>query len=85
MTKPTSKSDASRIQSTQAKAHHDVGKGSFASRAQSAADRQAHASSQQTNDGHGAGARTDGQALGGNRSSGGRTPSSGGHPHQHSS
>ncbi|KAL9545943.1 hypothetical protein MBANPS3_006904 [Mucor bainieri] len=41
---PTSKSDASRIQSSQAKNNQDTGKGSFASRAQSAADRNANQS-----------------------------------------
>ncbi|EEB91072.1 hypothetical protein MPER_10634 [Moniliophthora perniciosa FA553] len=35
--KPTTGSDASRIQSTQAKAGNDTGKGSFPARAQSAA------------------------------------------------
>jgi hypothetical protein len=34
----TTKEDAARIQSSQAKAGHDTGKGSFAARAQSAAD-----------------------------------------------
>lgn len=50
---PTSQSDASRIQSTQAKGGHDTGKGSFASRAQSAGDRNANQS--------GGGANTGGQ------------------------
>ncbi|KAL0565422.1 hypothetical protein ABG067_009621, partial [Albugo candida] len=38
-TNPMKKSDASRIQSTQDKSRQDTGKGSFASRAQSAADK----------------------------------------------
>ncbi|GAN08871.1 conserved hypothetical protein [Mucor ambiguus] len=41
---PISKSEASHIQSTQAKNNQDVGKNSFASRAQSAADRNANQS-----------------------------------------
>jgi hypothetical protein len=36
---PMTKEDAARIQSSQAKAGHDTGKGSFAARAQSAADK----------------------------------------------
>jgi hypothetical protein len=39
MSNPMSKSDSSRIQSTQATGGHDTGKGSFPSRAQSAGDR----------------------------------------------
>jgi len=41
---PISKSEASHIQSTQAKNNQDTGKGSFSSRAQSAADRNANQS-----------------------------------------
>ncbi|KAI8092324.1 uncharacterized protein B0P05DRAFT_525805 [Gilbertella persicaria] len=43
---PISKQDASRIQSTQAKTGKDTGKGSFSSRAQSAADRNANTNTQ---------------------------------------
>lgn len=39
---PMDKSAASRIQSSQAKNNHDVGAGSFAARAQSAADTRAN-------------------------------------------
>lgn len=39
------KDDAARIQSTQAKNDRDTGKGSFASRAQSAADKNANTNS----------------------------------------
>ncbi|KAI8643878.1 hypothetical protein BD408DRAFT_414033 [Parasitella parasitica] len=41
---PMSKSDASRIQSTQAKNNRDTGPNSFAARSQSAADRNANQS-----------------------------------------
>ncbi|KAH8105105.1 hypothetical protein BXZ70DRAFT_505029 [Cristinia sonorae] len=40
---PMTQDAASRIQSTQTKAGHDVGKDSFAARAQSAGDRNANA------------------------------------------
>ncbi|KAF2743456.1 hypothetical protein M011DRAFT_480803 [Sporormia fimetaria CBS 119925] len=40
---PMTKDDASRIQSTQATGNKDTGKGSFASRAQSAGDKNSNA------------------------------------------
>ncbi|RCI05022.1 hypothetical protein CU098_012850 [Rhizopus stolonifer] len=43
---PITKQDASRIQSSQAKTGKDTGKGSFSSRAQSAADRNANTNTQ---------------------------------------
>lgn len=42
--KSMSKSDASRIQSSQAKARHNTGKSSFTARAQSAADKDVNTS-----------------------------------------
>lgn len=56
---PTTQSDASRIQSTQAKSGQDTGKSSFASRAQSAGDRNTNQSG-----GGGGGANTSGGQAG---------------------
>jgi len=48
MPKPITKKDSSRIQSSQAKAGHDVGEGTFGSRAQSAADKHQNQQGQQS-------------------------------------
>lgn len=46
---PMTKEDSSRIQSSQTKNHRDVGPGSFAARAQSAADSRANTQGSQGN------------------------------------
>ncbi|TGZ77223.1 hypothetical protein EX30DRAFT_344319 [Ascodesmis nigricans] len=53
--KDTSKADASRIQSTQEKGGKDTGTGSFASRAQSAADKKTTESATGGNNNNGKG------------------------------
>ncbi|CAO3609764.1 unnamed protein product [Mucor fragilis] len=60
---PTTQSDASRIQSTQAKSGQDTGKSSFASRAQSAGDRNTNQSGG-GGGGGGGGANTSGGQAG---------------------
>ncbi|GKZ79988.1 hypothetical protein AnigIFM56816_004197 [Aspergillus niger] len=49
----TTKSDASRIQSSQARGGKDMSSGGFAARAQAAADRNANVASSKTGSSHG--------------------------------
>ncbi|CAD6568592.1 MAG: hypothetical protein ASARMPREDX12_001587 [Alectoria sarmentosa] len=67
----TSKSDAQRIQSTQATGGKDMSQGGFAARAQSAGDRNANAAAGGSGSGTGGG-QGQGQGQGGDKAGGGK-------------